>query len=112
MNREEQNLQIACVHWFNLQYPNFQGLLFHVPNSAKRGVVEGAMFKRMGVVAGVPDLLFVYQSCTYAFELKGAKGKLSDSQKAIHKTWSKQGIKVEIVKDVMDFVKLINQIVK
>lgn len=112
MNREEQTLQIACVQWFNYQYPKLQGLLFHVPNAAKRGVVEGAMFKRMGVVAGVPDLVFVYQSCTYAFELKGGKGKLSESQKLVHETWSSQGVKVEIVKDVEEFVKLIKQIVK
>jgi hypothetical protein len=111
MNREEQTLQIACVQWFNYQYPKLQGLLFHVPNAAKRGVVEGAMFKRMGVVAGVPDLVFVYQSCTYAFELKAGKGKLSESQKCVHETWSNQGVRVELVKDVEEFVKLIKKII-
>ena len=112
MNREEQNLQIACVRWFNYQYPKLQGLLFHVPNAAKRGIIEGSMFKRMGVVAGVPDLIFVYQFCTYAFELKANKGKLSESQKVVHQTWNVQGVKVELVKDVEEFVKLIKQIIK
>ena len=84
MKRPEQSLQIACVKWFRLQYPNSR--ICAIPNSAKRGVVEGAMFKAQGVSAGYPDLQILHNGKVYFIEMKSDKGRLSDSQKE-WQTW-------------------------
>lgn len=50
----EDNLQIACVNWFRLQYP--KRVIYAVPNGGKRSKAEAGRFKAMGVLAGVSDL--------------------------------------------------------
>jgi hypothetical protein len=57
------------------------GLWFaHVPNGGYRGAIEAAIFKSLGVIAGVPDLLLIFEGRTYGLELKAAKGRLSPAQ--------------------------------
>ena len=112
MKRQEDNLQIDCVKWFNYQYPKFKNLLFHVPNGGKRGVVEATIFKRMGTVAGIPDLIFVYKGSIHAFELKAPKGVISKNQKEVHADWIKQGVYVSIIREMQDFIVEIKGIVK
>lgn len=45
MKKQESQLQIACVKWFNLQYRELQGLLFSVPNGGNRNIIEAKRFK-------------------------------------------------------------------
>jgi hypothetical protein len=53
----------------------------HVPNGGYRGAIEAAIFKSLGVIAGVPDLLLIFSGKTYGLELKAAKGgRLSPAQ--------------------------------
>jgi hypothetical protein len=53
----------------------------HVPNGGYRGAIEAAIFKSLGVIAGVPDLLLIFSGQTYGLELKAAKGgRLSPAQ--------------------------------
>jgi hypothetical protein len=52
----------------------------HVPNGGYRGAIEAAIFKSLGVVAGVPDLLLIYSGKICGLELKAAKGRLSPAQ--------------------------------
>jgi hypothetical protein len=50
-----------------------------------RDVVSGAQAKQLGVVAGVPDLVFVYRGYSLWVELKADKrGRLSTVQQAAH----------------------------
>lgn len=54
----EDEEQIAVISWAQMQmgrWPELQWL-YHIPNGGKRGKVEAARFKAMGVKAGVPDL--------------------------------------------------------
>ena len=83
-NKEEEKLQIACIKWFDYQYPEYSKLLFAVPNGGSRNVIEAANLKKQGVRAGVSDLIFLYPSFRFAFiclEFKTIKGKQSDEQK-------------------------------
>jgi hypothetical protein len=57
---------------------------FHVPNGGKRSPIEAAIFKSLGVVAGIPDVLIIKQGRLYALELKAAKGKLTQAQMLTH----------------------------
>lgn len=81
---DESNLQMACVRWFRLQYPEMAGLLFAVPNGSKRGRVTAAILKAEGALAGVSDLLFLMPAgtCPYlCIEMKTPKGRQSPAQK-------------------------------
>ena len=54
----EDEEQIAVMQWAAYQmgrWPELQWL-YHIPNGGKRGKIEAARFKAMGVKAGVPDL--------------------------------------------------------
>jgi len=54
---------------------------FHVPNGGKRGIVEAVKFKRMGVKAGVPDVIALAGGKVHALELKAPGGRLSPAQR-------------------------------
>jgi hypothetical protein len=53
---------------------------FHVPNGGFRKPVEAAILKGIGVVAGVPDVVAIYQGRTYALELKADGGRATQKQ--------------------------------
>lgn len=83
-NKEEEFLQIACITWFDYQYPYLSKLLFAVPNGGSRHKLEAINLKKQGVRAGVSDLIFLYpgNSCEFiCFEFKSLKGSQSKSQK-------------------------------
>lgn len=80
----ESRLQQDCVHWFNLQYPHYRGLLFAVGNGGKRSVIEAKIMKSEGVVAGVSDLILILPRRKHnilCIEMKTEKGRQSDRQK-------------------------------
>lgn len=55
---------------------------FAVPNGGKRDRITGAILKREGVKAGVPDIVIVRQGGSVGFlEVKTATGSLSNSQR-------------------------------
>lgn len=49
-------------------------VLFHVPNGGRRGKVEAARFKALGVVPGVADLILFHRSHAFCMELKRPAG--------------------------------------
>lgn len=83
-SEEEHRIQCACVRWFSLQYPQFNGRLFAVPNGGRRDAVTAAKLKAEGVVAGVADLVLLKKNHNYGallIEMKTAAGRQRDSQK-------------------------------
>ena len=75
----EQVLQRAvCQH---LHQRGASGLLwFHVPNGGRRSPVEAAIFKGLGVRAGVSDLILLRDGRAFALELKTECGRPTTSQ--------------------------------
>jgi hypothetical protein len=113
MRNYEEKLQTACYHWFTLQYSIYRGLLFHVPNGGSRkSAAEGARFKRMGVVPGVADFVFLFNKTAYLIELKSGSGKQQDTQKDFQNTVEKHGFEYHIIHSVDGFRKLIDSIIK
>jgi hypothetical protein len=53
---------------------------FHVPNGGYRRPTEAAIFKGLGQVNGVPDVIIIHRGICYALELKTCSGKLSREQ--------------------------------
>lgn len=84
MAEKEYEIQAICFQWFNWQYPEYQGLLFAVPNGEIRDIYTARKLKREGVVAGVSDLILLVGSNGFnslCIEMKTDKGKQSDKQK-------------------------------
>lgn len=87
MNAAESKLQIAIMRWWALSWRELgavdECLLFHVPNGGRRDCRSAAIFKKMGVWAGVPDLLLLCPRHGFgglAIELKSGRGHLTDEQ--------------------------------
>ena len=105
----EHQLQSACFQWFNLQYPEFQGLLFAVPNGGGRSRIEAALLKAEGVVAGVADMLLLVPSMGYAglcIEFKAATkaAHQSEAQKNWERLINKHGAyKYTVVRTFEEF---------
>ena len=108
---EEDDLQRACVCWFDLQYPQYRLRLHHSPNGGKRNAIEAVKFKQMGVRAGFPDLLLVIPNKYYPFmgiELKTKTGRQSDHQKAYQKEFDSIGAKYVVCRSLEEFIEVVN----
>jgi hypothetical protein len=72
---------------------------YHVPNEGRRAPRTGAFLKRMGMVAGVPDLAFVLPGGRAAFlELKTPGGVVSPEQLAFRKRCADAGVPYAIAR--------------
>lgn len=102
--KTEAKIQSECFIWFNNTYPQYRGLLYHVPNGEKRDPITANKLKAMGVVAGIPDLVFHYRARTYFFEFKQSeKEKPSKAQIRIHKALDQQRFMIWVVWNIESF---------
>ena len=69
---------------------------FHVPNGGWRSRVESAILKAIGTVAGVPDIICIFQGRCYALELKGERGRVTDVQRVVHERLRESGAHVAV----------------
>lgn len=95
MKRPEQELQKATATLLDTVLPG-DAVWFHSPNGGRRSKAEAGIFKAMGVKAGVPDIVIVWNRQVYMIELKGPKGSLSDAQKALHPRLRDAGAFVQV----------------
>jgi hypothetical protein len=78
-SQPEQIIHRAVVQ--HLRARGVPGLVFfHVPNGGKRGPVEAAIFKSLGVRAGVADLILFHAGKSFALELKADNGRPTAEQ--------------------------------
>ena len=84
MKHQEDDLQLACVQWFTMQYPKLSKALHHSPGGEKRPARSGKRLKDRGMRKGFPDLaLYLRSEPLYsglAVELKIKPNKLSAEQ--------------------------------
>lgn len=107
---EEDKLHIACVDWFDFNYPEISYLLFHPKNGGKSNVIEGGRFKRMGVRKGIADLILLVANQDFtalAIELKTEKGRQSTEQKEWQKLCEKNNIKYVVIRSLSEFINTI-----
>lgn len=112
MKHEEDDLQIACVKWFGLQFPGVAKLLHHSPNGGFRTKVTAARFKSMGTRAGFPDLILLLPKtpyCYLAIELKTAVGRQAVSQKDYEALMASHGGKYVVVRSLEQFMEVVNE---
>lgn len=101
----EHHLQVACVRWFRMQYP--QHLIYAIPNGGQRNAVVAAKLKAEGVTAGIPDLHIPVSRHGYHslyIEMKNGKaGRLSEHQKECISRLQASGHKVAVCRTFDDF---------
>lgn len=110
MRYKEEQLQIECVRWFSLQYPEYAILLHHSPNGGYKTAFEGMAFKRMGTRAGFPDLILLLPRGTRPFlciEFKSGKGQQTDNQRAYQQAVESVGAVYAVCRSFDDFISTI-----
>ena len=109
--RYEEGLHIACVQALRAMSPTT--LFWHVPNGGLRTKAQAAMFARMGVLAGVPDLeIITIDGKPVWVELKALKGRLTVGQELFKEHVESIGLRVFVVRSTGEFLSLINQLKK
>lgn len=100
-NNEEETIQsdyITCVRLYESKYPQLS-MILHIPNGGHRSLSEGALFKKMGVSAGAPDIVLFVPNKKYHALFIEFKSKVG-VQKATQKEWQRNlesyGYKYEI----------------
>ena len=97
----ETTIHIDILRYLRLVLPD--AMVFHCPNGGLRSKSEAAKLERMGVTAGVPDLICWLRGGTMvAFEVKTSKGRLSPDQKVIHAWMRASGYRVAVVRSIDD----------
>ena len=105
----EDQLQIAAMCWIRLAYPNT--VSFHVANERKTSPMRGAKLKKMGVLAGVPDIHILDPRKTYCglfIELKTAKGRLTPSQKDVIERIENAGYKCAVCRSLDEVIEVVD----
>ena len=124
-------MQQGAVKWFNLQYPQYRGLLVHIPNEGRRTIkvingrpvcIGGARLKAEGMVKGAADLvLFVPNKYFHALCLEtkvelfdyssGKEKKTKTYQSPEQKEWQalveSQGYRYEVYRNIDEFRKIV-----
>ena len=131
MLSRESIVQQGAVKWFNLQYPQYRGLLVHIPNEGRRTIkvingrpvcVGGAKLKAEGLVKGAADLvLFVPNKFFHGLCLEtkvelfdystGKEKKTKTYQSPEQKEWQalveSQGYRYEVYRNIDEFRKIV-----
>jgi hypothetical protein len=95
----EEAIHVAIKEWLEAVLPN--AIVIHVPN-APRSKIAGARLKRMGMIAGWPDLTVMVGdgAKTFCLEVKVARGSLSKDQRAVHDMLAAKRIPVATVRSI------------
>jgi hypothetical protein len=108
---EEHKIQAASIRWFKYMYPSYAGLIFAIPNAARRSARQGAWMKEEGMLAGVADVFIDVPNKFYhglRIEFKTKKGHQSEAQKKFQFECEKVGYKYLICRSLDYFVSQIN----
>lgn len=112
----ENQEQKALFDWARVSGIKDIDLMFAIPNGGRRDARTGAILKKTGVKAGVPDIFLPIMSGEYGglfIEMKRRKGgTVSKAQTRYIDELAKQGYKVSICKGwtearevIMDYLK-------
>ena len=131
MVSRESIVQQGAVKWFNLQYPQYRGLLVHIPNEGRRTIkvingrpvcIGGAKLKAEGLVKGAADLvLFIPNKYFHGLCLEtkvelfdystGKEKKTKTYQSPEQKEWQalveSQGYQYEVYRNIDEFRKIV-----
>jgi hypothetical protein len=108
LQASEHAIQSAIVDHLRIR-GNSNVFWFAVPNGGSRNGITGAILKREGVRAGVPDLAFVIGGKPHFLEVKRARGYLTKSQRAIRQEIEQSGAAWAVAKGLDEALKQLEQ---
>lgn len=79
----EAALQRAVFQHLQWRAPR-NAFYFHPANGGLRSRIEAGILVGLGVVAGIPDVIIIYDGRVFALELKSADGRLTPAQLHCH----------------------------
>jgi hypothetical protein len=95
----EDILQESIAEFLSWRWPDL--LWWHTPNGGSRNVREAVKLKRMGVLPGVADLVFIVGTGQAVFvELKAGKNKPTESQEAFRTRVVRSGCPYHVERSV------------
>jgi hypothetical protein len=107
---KEDQFQNAVMQYFKMQYPD--AFVIHCPNEGKRTPFERFKFKKLGGVAGVPDVLCFDSKGDYnglAIELKIKPNKPTENQQKCLKTLENKNWKTVVSYDFDECKQIIDE---
>ena len=91
----EQQIQKAI--FAHLKQRAVPGAFFWHPFSGGfRKPKEAAIYKGLGAIAGLPDVIIVKDGRIFAIELKTTTGRLTDTQRDTHEAMQRAGVTVAV----------------
>lgn len=129
----ESIIQQGAIKWFALQYPEYAGLLVHIPNEGKRTMkyingrlvcTGGAKLKAEGMVKGASDLVLFVPNANYhalcletkvedesysAGKIKIKRTYQSPEQKEWQHKVEMQGYKYCVYRSVREFIEIVEK---
>lgn len=109
-NISEAALQSECFLYAWNYLPQTRYCLFAVPNGGRRDQIEAGRMKATGTLAGIPDLLLIWEGKVIGLEFKTDRGRLSDAQVKCHAAWGKQGVEVYVIRSFEQFIEILLEI--
>ena len=113
-NKEEQQIQMGMIKWFYYTHPKRK--IFAVVNNSFGSKISnvrmGAINRKMGVHAGVSDLVLPVPNGTVYIEVKTAKGTQSKDQKEFQAYLKKLHNQYFIVRNLDEFILVVSQFFK
>lgn len=106
--QSESQLQAECVRYMRNELRVVYGTFFSIPNEGKRGVINASRMIAQGLLAGVPDLVWLIDRTVVFFELKAKGGSTSRKQKLIHDNLRAEGFEVHIIKTFEQFKEIVS----
>ena len=110
----EAKIQHSCIMWFDKEYPQYRGLLYHnylnPPNA-----VTGRILKGLGLKKGVPDLtlaLPINDKHGLFIEMKTEKGILAKEQIKYRDLLIKVGYNWELCRSLESFKNIITKYIE
>jgi len=105
MRNEEHKLQVTLV-----KYLRYNGILcFSVPNHGIRSPRMGAYYKEEGMLAGVADLVLLFEKRCIFVEVKIEKQKQSESQKKFQNYVESLGFEYWVIRNLENLIEKINE---
>lgn len=106
-HRPEQAVHQAVVQHLDLR--GKPGIFYYHPaNGGFRTAIEGSILKSLGVRAGVPDLIILYEGRTFGLELKAGKAKVTESQRTAHALMRVAGATVETATGIDEALRVLS----
>jgi len=105
----EAKIQHKCVMFFDAQYPQYRGLLYHNYNNPPNKI-QGGILKGLGLRKGVPDMFLalpINGKHGLYIEMKNEKGTLQKEQIKYKELLTSVGYNWELCRSLDEFITII-----